>query len=59
MSSVWIGGGAAGGVAATAVVARTARESIRAGGGGGTGPAGVEAEIVLAGTYGEIVWRPR
>ena len=40
-SSVWASGGTAGGVAATTAADRTAREPVGAGGGGGTGPAGV------------------
>ena len=45
-SSVLTGWGATTGVAATAAAARTARESARARGGGGTGPAEVGVEMV-------------
>ena len=44
---------------ATVAAVRTSRKAAGAGGGGGTGLIGVGVEIFSAGTYGEIVGRPR
>ena len=44
---------------ATVAGARMARDTIGARGGGSIGPARVGVKTVIAGTYGEIVGRPK